>query len=79
MVSACQLLDGQIAKVNTTLPGEVGGVALDLQAADGARRPVLITSVVKTDASGDPSLAWSPRPAVARSPRLVVAGRLRAP
>jgi phosphoserine phosphatase RsbU/P len=89
------LLDGQIAKVNTTLltwlgyrrdelvgrrylsdlltvggriyyethlaplvsmQGEVRGVALDLQAADGARLPVLITSVVKTDASGEPIL-----------------------
>ena len=95
MVSACQLLDGQIAKVNTTLltwlgyrrdqlvgrrhlsdlltvggriyyethlaplvsmQGEVRGVALDLQAADGARLPVLITSVVKADASGEPIL-----------------------
>jgi phosphoserine phosphatase RsbU/P len=89
------LLDGQIAKINTTLltwlgyrrdqlvgrrylsdlltvggriyyethlaplvsmQGEVRGVALDLQAADGARLPVLITSVVKTDASGEPIL-----------------------
>lgn len=89
------LLDGQIAKVNTTLltwlgyrrdelvgrrylsdlltvggriyyethlaplvsmQGEVRGVALDLQAADGARLPVLITSVVKADASGEPIL-----------------------
>ena len=89
------LLDGQIARINTTLltwlgyrrdqlvgrrylsdlltvggriyyethlapllsmQGEVRGVALDLQAADGARLPVLITSVVKTDASGEPIL-----------------------
>ena len=89
------LLDGQIAKINTTLltwlgyrrdelvgrrylsdlltvggriyyethlapllsmQGEVRGVALDLQAADGARLPVLITSVVKADASGEPIL-----------------------
>jgi sigma-B regulation protein RsbU (phosphoserine phosphatase) len=89
------LLDGQIAKINTTLltwlgyrrdqlvgrcylsdlltvggkiyyethlaplvsmQGEVRGVALELQAADGARLPVLITSVVKTDASGEPIL-----------------------
>lgn len=89
------LLDGQIARVNTTLltwlgyrrdqlvgrrslsdlltvggriyyethfaplvsmQGEVRGVALDLQAADGTRLPVLITSVVKTDASGEPIL-----------------------
>jgi len=89
------LLDGQIAKINTTLltwlgyrrdelvgrrylsdlltvggriyyethlaplvsmQGEVRGVALDLQAADGARLPVLITSVAKTDASGEPIL-----------------------
>ncbi len=38
------------------MQGEVRGVALDLQAADGARLPVLITSVVKTDASGEPIL-----------------------
>jgi len=89
------LLDGQIARVNTTLltwlgyrrdqlvgrrylsdlltvggriyyethlapllsmQGEVRAVALDLQAANGARLPVLITSVVKTDASGEPIL-----------------------
>jgi phosphoserine phosphatase RsbU/P len=35
------------------MQGEVRGVALDRQAADGARLPVLITSVVKTDASGE--------------------------
>ena len=38
------------------MQGEVRGVALDLQAADGARLPVLITSVVKADASGEPIL-----------------------
>jgi sigma-B regulation protein RsbU (phosphoserine phosphatase) len=86
------MLDGQIAKINTTLltwlgyrgdqlvgrgylsdlltaggriyyethlapllsmQGEVRGVALDLQAADGTRLPVLITSVIKANASGE--------------------------
>ncbi len=32
-----------------SMQGQVGGVALELQAADGTRLPVLITSVVKTD------------------------------
>lgn len=89
------LLDGQIAKINTTLltwlgyrrdqlvgrwylsdlltaggriyyethlaplltmQGEVRGVALELQAADGRRLPVLITSAIKTNASGEPIL-----------------------
>jgi PAS domain S-box-containing protein len=89
------LLDGQIAKVNTTLltwlgytrdqlvgrryfsdlltvggrlyhethfapllsmQGEIGGVALELQAADGSRLPVLVTSAVKTSAAGEPLL-----------------------
>jgi sigma-B regulation protein RsbU (phosphoserine phosphatase) len=36
------------------MQGELGGVALDLVAADGARLPVLVTSVVKTDAAGLP-------------------------
>lgn len=89
------LLDGQIAKINTTLlrwlgytrdqlvgrrsfadlltvggrmyhethfapllgmQGEVGGVALELQAADGTRLPVLVNSAVKTSAAGEPLL-----------------------
>jgi phosphoserine phosphatase RsbU/P len=89
------LLDGQIAKVNTTLltwlgysreelvgrryfadlltvggrlyhethfaplltmQGEIGGVALDLQAADGTRLPVLVSSAIKTSADGQPLL-----------------------
>ncbi|TKK90430.1 PAS domain S-box protein [Herbidospora galbida] len=89
------LLDGQIAKVNTTLlkwlgyrrdelvgrrsfsdlltiggriyhethfapllsmQGEIGGVALELRAADGTRLPVLITSTVKKGADGQPLL-----------------------
>jgi phosphoserine phosphatase RsbU/P len=88
-------LDGQIAKINTTLlnwlgytreqlvgrryfadlltvggriyhethfapllamQGEIGGVALELQAADGARLPVLVNSVVKVSAAGEPLL-----------------------
>jgi sigma-B regulation protein RsbU (phosphoserine phosphatase) len=89
------LLDGQIAKVNTTLltwlgyardelvgrryfadlltvggrlyhethfapllsmQGEIGGVALELLAADGTRLPVLVSSAVKTTAAGAPLL-----------------------
>jgi phosphoserine phosphatase RsbU/P len=89
------LLDGQIAKINTTLltwlgytrdqlvgrrrfsdlltvggklyhethfapllrmQGELGGVALDLRAADGTRLPVLVTSVLKTGTDGEPLL-----------------------
>ncbi|WP_028936115.1 PP2C family protein-serine/threonine phosphatase [Pseudonocardia spinosispora] len=89
------LLDGQIAKINTTLldwlgysraelvgrrrfadlltiggklyhethfapllrmQGEIGGVALELAAADGARLPVLVTSTIKTGADGEPLL-----------------------
>ena len=89
------LLDGQIAKINTTLltwlgytrdqlvgrryfadlltvggklyhethfapllsmQGEIGGVALELQAADGTRLPVLVSSAVKTGAAGEPLL-----------------------
>jgi phosphoserine phosphatase RsbU/P len=88
-------MDGQIAKINTTLlrwlgctrsqlvgrrsfsdlltvggrlyhethfapllamQGQIGGVALELQAADGARLPVLVSSAVKTSASGEPLL-----------------------
>jgi phosphoserine phosphatase RsbU/P len=86
-------LDGQIAKINTTLltwlgytrdelvghryfsdlltvggrlyhethfapllamQGEVGGVALELKTADGTRLPVLVNSVVRTGADGEP-------------------------
>ncbi|MDT4985961.1 MAG: phosphoserine phosphatase RsbU/P [Micromonosporaceae bacterium] len=36
------------------LEGEVGGVALDLRAADGTRLPALLTSVVKTGPDGEP-------------------------
>jgi sigma-B regulation protein RsbU (phosphoserine phosphatase) len=88
----CTLLDGQIAKINTTLltwlgytrdqlvgrryfsdlltvggrlyhethfapllsmQGEIGGVALELQAADGTRLPVLVSSAVKASAAGE--------------------------
>ena len=38
------------------MQGELGGVALELVAADGSRLPVLVTSVVKTDADGRPLL-----------------------
>jgi phosphoserine phosphatase RsbU/P len=38
------------------LQGEVRSVALDIVTADGARRPVLVNSVVRTDGSGDPVL-----------------------
>ena len=89
------LLDGRIAKINTTLlrwlghtreelvgrrrftdllsvggriyhethfapllrmQGEVGGIALDMVAADGRRLPVLVTSAVKHGADGQPLL-----------------------
>ncbi|MFD7754608.1 SpoIIE family protein phosphatase [Streptomyces sp. NPDC059757] len=89
------LLDGQIAKVNTTLldwlgyergdlvgrkhfsdllsvggrlyhethfapllrmQGEISGIALELEAADGSRLPVLVTSTVKTGSDGQPLL-----------------------
>jgi phosphoserine phosphatase RsbU/P len=89
------LMDGRIAKINTTLlnwlgysreqlvghryfsdlltvggklyhethfapllamQGEIGGVALELRAADGGRLPVLVNSVVKAGAAGDPQL-----------------------
>ena len=89
------LMDGRIAKINTTLlswlgytreqlvghryfadlltvggqlyhethfapllamQGEIGGVALELRAADGSRLPVLVNSVVKAGAAGDPHL-----------------------
>jgi phosphoserine phosphatase RsbU/P len=38
------------------MQGEVRGVALELQAADGARLPVLVNSAVKTGAAGEPLL-----------------------
>ncbi|CAM5302353.1 SpoIIE family protein phosphatase [Streptomyces atroolivaceus] len=38
------------------MQGEVNGVALELRAADGSRLPVLVTSVVKRDSSGEPLL-----------------------
>src|ERR1700722_14562114 len=38
------------------MQGEIGGVALELRAADGTRLPVLVNSVVKTSASGEPLL-----------------------
>jgi sigma-B regulation protein RsbU (phosphoserine phosphatase) len=38
------------------MQGEIGGVALELQAADGTRLPVLVNSVVKTGAAGEPLL-----------------------
>jgi sigma-B regulation protein RsbU (phosphoserine phosphatase) len=38
------------------LQGEVGGVALELKRAGGARMPILVSSVVKYDASGRPLL-----------------------
>ena len=39
-----------------SMQGEIGGVALELQAADGTRLPVLVTSAVKTSAAGEPLL-----------------------
>ncbi|MEU4475339.1 SpoIIE family protein phosphatase [Micromonospora sp. NPDC023888] len=36
--------------------GEIGGVALDLRTKDGARMPVLVTSVVKAGSEGQPQL-----------------------
>ncbi|MDP9842405.1 PP2C family protein-serine/threonine phosphatase [Streptosporangium lutulentum] len=89
------LLDGQIAKINTTLltwlghtreelvgrrrfadlltvggrlyhethfapllrmQGKLGGVALEMRAADGTRLPVLVTSTLKTGPDGEPLL-----------------------
>ncbi|MEU7898194.1 SpoIIE family protein phosphatase [Nonomuraea sp. NPDC049152] len=38
------------------IQGEIGGVALELRAADGSRLPVLVTSTVKTSADGQPQL-----------------------
>ncbi len=39
-----------------TMQGEIGGVALELQAANGDRLPVLVNSVVKVGAGGEPQL-----------------------
>jgi phosphoserine phosphatase RsbU/P len=36
------------------IQGEIRGVALELQAANGSRIPVLVTSTVKTDSTGEP-------------------------
>jgi phosphoserine phosphatase RsbU/P len=38
------------------MQGEVGGVALEMRAADGTRLPVLVTSTVKASAAGEPLL-----------------------
>jgi sigma-B regulation protein RsbU (phosphoserine phosphatase) len=38
------------------MQGQIGGVALELRAADGTRLPVLVNSVVKTSAAGEPLL-----------------------
>ncbi|MFI2780557.1 PP2C family protein-serine/threonine phosphatase [Streptomyces sp. ALB3] len=38
------------------MQGEVKGVALELRASDGSRLPVLVTSIVKRDSSGEPLL-----------------------
>ena len=38
------------------MQGEIGGVALELKAADGSRLPVLVNSAVKTSAAGEPLL-----------------------
>jgi len=35
------------------MQGEIGGVALELQAADGTRLPALVNSAVKTNATGE--------------------------
>ncbi|HEY1920649.1 MAG TPA: SpoIIE family protein phosphatase [Streptosporangiaceae bacterium] len=42
-----------------SMQGQVRGIALELLAADGTRLPVLITSVVKTSADGEPLLIRS--------------------
>ena len=39
-----------------TMQGEIGGVALELRAADGTRLPVLVNSAVKTTTAGQPLL-----------------------
>jgi sigma-B regulation protein RsbU (phosphoserine phosphatase) len=39
-----------------TMQGEIGGIALEMLAADGTRLPVLVTSSVKTTPAGEPLL-----------------------
>jgi phosphoserine phosphatase RsbU/P len=39
-----------------SMQGEIGGVALELRAADGTRLPVLVSSAVKTSPAGEPLL-----------------------
>ncbi|MFC8448704.1 PP2C family protein-serine/threonine phosphatase [Kitasatospora sp. NPDC057223] len=39
-----------------SLQGEIGGIALELRAADGSRLPVLVTSTVKSGEDGKPLL-----------------------
>jgi phosphoserine phosphatase RsbU/P len=39
-----------------TMQGHIGGVALELKTADGARLPVLVNSVVRTSPAGEPLL-----------------------
>jgi len=39
-----------------SMQGQIGGVALEMLAADGTRLPVLVTSSVKTTSAGDPLL-----------------------
>ncbi|MEU9269899.1 SpoIIE family protein phosphatase [Streptomyces sp. NPDC048251] len=36
------------------MQGEISGIALELEAADGSRLPVLVTSTVKSDSDGQP-------------------------
>ncbi|WP_242906573.1 PP2C family protein-serine/threonine phosphatase [Actinomadura terrae] len=38
------------------MQGEIGGIALELRAADGTRLPVMVTSTVKTGHDGEPQL-----------------------
>ncbi len=38
------------------MQGHIGGVALELKAADGSRLPVLVNSVIRTSPAGDPLL-----------------------
>ncbi|MER7192884.1 PP2C family protein-serine/threonine phosphatase [Streptomyces flaveolus] len=41
------------------MKGEISGIALEMQAADGTRLPVLVTSTVKTGSDGQPLLIRS--------------------
>ncbi|NEA63963.1 SpoIIE family protein phosphatase [Streptomyces sp. SID12488] len=41
------------------MQGQIGGIALEIKQADGARMPVLISSVVKQGANGEPLLIRS--------------------